>query len=112
MELVLSCMSPNVSENKTSNTYQETTLTNFHSIKCLSRMCMLLGYLLQVAVSNLLGKHPLLQKNLECNITFPSIEITGRKPCSIREHIIGIVMVSECDFDNVTCVWSCNMYAL
>ena len=39
---------------------------------------------------------------LEYNITAPSIEKTGRKPCSIREHIIGIVMVSECDFDNVT----------
>ena len=21
-------------------------------------------------------------------------------------------MASECDFDNVTCVWSCNVYAL
>ena len=50
--------------------------------------------------------------NLEYNITFPSIEKTGRKPCFIREHIIGIVMVSERDFDNVTCVWSCNVYAL
>ena len=41
---------------------------------------------------------------LERNITFPSIEKTGRKPCSVREHIEGVVMVSECDFDNVTCV--------
>ena len=49
---------------------------------------------------------------LEYNITFPSIEKTGRKPCSIREHIIGIVIVWERDFDNVTCVWSCNVYAL
>ena len=49
---------------------------------------------------------------LEYNITFLSIEKTGRKPCSIREHIIGIVMVSELDFDNVTCVWSYNVYAL
>ena len=49
---------------------------------------------------------------LEYNIIFPSIEKTGRKPCSIREHIIGIVMVSKRDFDNVTCVWSCNVYAL
>ena len=50
--------------------------------------------------------------NLEYNITFLSIEKTGRKPCSIREHIIGIVIVSERDFDNVTCVWSYNVYAL
>ena len=49
---------------------------------------------------------------LEYNITFFSIEKTGRKPCSIREHIIGIVMVSERDFDNETCVWSYNVYAL
>ena len=49
---------------------------------------------------------------LEYNITFFSIEKTGRKPCSIREHIIGIVMVSERDFDNLTCVWSYNVYAL
>ena len=49
---------------------------------------------------------------LEYNITFPSIEKTGIKPCSIREHIIDIVMVSERDFDNVTCVWSFNVYAL
>ena len=53
-----------------------------------------------------------LQTRLEHNITFPSIEKTGRKPCSIGEHIIGIVMVSERDFDNVTCVWSGNVYAL
>ena len=38
---------------------------------------------------------------LDHRITFLSIEKTGRKPCSIREHIIGIVMVSERDFDNV-----------
>ena len=49
---------------------------------------------------------------LEYNITFPSIEKTGRKPCSIREHIIGIVMVSERDSNNVTFVWSCDVYAL
>ena len=35
------------------------------------------------------------QRTLEYNIIFLSIEKTGRKPCSIREHIIGIVMVSE-----------------
>ena len=56
---------------------------------------------------------PLVYKcNLEYNITFPSIKKTGRKPCSIREHIIGIVVVSKRDFGNVTCVWSCNVYAL
>ena len=49
---------------------------------------------------------------LEYNITFLSIEKTGRKPCSIRKHIIGIVMVSERDLDNVICVWSYNVYAL
>ena len=49
---------------------------------------------------------------LEYNITFLSNEKTGRKPCSIREHIIGIVMVLERDFDNVTCVWSYSVYAL
>ena len=48
----------------------------------------------------------------EYNITFLFIEKTGRKPYSIREHIIGIVMVSERDFDNVTCQWSYNVYAL
>ena len=48
--------------------------------------------------------------NLEYNIPFLSIEKTGRKPCSSREHIIGIVIVSERDFDNVTCVWSYNVY--
>ena len=54
------------------------------------------------------------QQFLEYNITFPSVEktSTGRKPCTIREHIIGIVIVSELDFDNVTCLWSCNVYAL
>ena len=50
--------------------------------------------------------------SLEYNTTFHSIEKTGRKLCSIREHIIGIVMVSERGFDNVTCVWSCNVYTL
>ena len=44
------------------------------------------------------------KKLLEYNITFLSIEKTERKPCSIRERIIGIVMVSERDFDNVTCL--------
>ena len=52
------------------------------------------------------------QSTLEYNITFLSIEKTGRKPYSIREHIIGIVMVSERDFDNVTGVWSYNVHAL
>ena len=45
-------------------------------------------------------------------VLFLSIEKTGRKPCSIRRHIIGIVMVSKRDLDNVTCVWSYNVYAL
>ena len=49
---------------------------------------------------------------LEYDIIFPTIEKTGRKPCCVREQIIGIVMASERDFDNVTCVWSCNLYAL
>ena len=49
---------------------------------------------------------------LEYNIIFPSMGKTGRAPCSIKEHIIGIVMVSERDFDIVTCVWSCDVYAL
>ena len=40
---------------------------------------------------------------LEYNITFSSIEKTGKKPCSVRAHI-GIVMVSERDFDNLTSV--------
>ena len=26
-----------------------------------------------------------------------------------REQIIGIAMVSKCDFDNVTCDWSCSI---
>ena len=52
------------------------------------------------------------KNSLKYNIAFLSIEKTGRKPCSIREHIISIVMVSERDFDNVTCVWSCNVYAV
>ena len=43
---------------------------------------------------------------------FSAIEKTGRKPYCIREQIIGIVMASERDFDNVTCVWCCNLYAL
>ena len=28
-----------------------------------------------------------------------------RKPCCIRVQILGITMVSEHDFNNVTCVW-------
>ena len=52
------------------------------------------------------------QHSLEYNITFLSIEKTGRKPCSVREYIIGTAMVSERDFDNVICVWSYNVYAL
>ena len=47
---------------------------------------------------------------LEYNI--PTTEKTGRKPCCIREQIIGIVMASERDFDNVTCVRSCNLHVL
>ena len=46
---------------------------------------------------------------LEYNIIFPAIEKTERKSCCIREQIIDIVMVSERDFDNVTCVLSCNV---
>ena len=49
---------------------------------------------------------------LEYNTIFPTLEKTRRKPCPIREQIIGIVMVSERDFDNVTCLWSCSSYAL
>ena len=30
----------------------------------------------------------------------------------ISDQIIGTAMVSERDFDNVTCVWSSNVYAL
>ena len=45
-------------------------------------------------------------------LNIPTIEKTERKPCSIREQIIGIVMVSKRDFDNMTYSWSCNMYAL
>ena len=40
--------------------------------------------------------------NVNVNITLLSIERTGRKPCSIREKVIGIVMVSERKFDNLT----------
>ena len=40
---------------------------------------------------------------LEYNFDFPTNEKTGRKPCSIREQIIGIAVVSKRDFDNVTC---------
>ena len=46
-----------------------------------------------------------MQINLEYNIILPTIE-TRRMSCCIREQIIGIVMASERDFDNVTCVWS------
>ena len=38
---------------------------------------------------------------LEYNMIFITIQKTGRKPCCIREQIIGIAMA---DFDNVTCV--------
>ena len=48
----------------------------------------------------------------EYNIIFPTVEKTGRKPCSIREQIIGIAMVSKRDFDNVTYDLSCNIYSL
>ena len=48
----------------------------------------------------------------EYNIIFPTIEKTGRNPCSVREQIIGIAVVSKRDFDNVTCDWSCGSYAL
>ena len=43
---------------------------------------------------------------------FPTIEKTEGKPCSIREQIIGMAMVSKHDFDNMTYDWSCNIYAL
>ena len=43
-------------------------------------------------------------------VTLTLMEV--RKSCCIREKIIGIVMASERDFDNVTCVWSFNLYAL
>ena len=49
---------------------------------------------------------------LEYNIIFPPLKKTERKPCCIREQIIGIVMASERDLDNVTCVWSLNLYVL
>ena len=49
---------------------------------------------------------------LEYNIIFPTIEKTGQKTCYIREQIIGIAMVSESDFDNMTGVWSCGVYTL
>ena len=49
---------------------------------------------------------------LEYNTTFPTIEKTERKPCSIRKQMIDIVMVSKRDFDNVTYDWGCNSYAL
>ena len=52
------------------------------------------------------------QLKLEYNIILPTIERTGRKPCCIIEQIIGIVMASGRDFNNVTCVLSCNLYAL
>ena len=42
---------------------------------------------------------------------FPTIEETKRNPCSVREQIIGIAMVSKRDFDNVTYDWICNIYA-
>ena len=41
----------------------------------------------------------------EYNIIFPTIEKTV-------EQIISIAMASERDFDNVSCVWTCNVYAL
>ena len=42
-----------------------------------------------------------LEEQLEYKITFLSFKKTGRKPCSIRKHIIGIVMVSERDLTDV-----------
>ena len=41
----------------------------------------------------------------EYSIIPPSIEKTGRKPCCIREQIIGIAMVLEHEFDNLICIW-------
>ena len=35
---------------------------------------------------------------------------TDRKPCSIREQVIGIVIVSKRDFDNVTGVVTSTMH--
>ena len=54
----------------------------------------------------------ILYQILECNIIFPTFQKTGRKLCRIREQIIGSAMASEGDSDNVTCVWSSNLYAL
>ena len=38
-------------------------------------------------------------------------EKTGGKLCCIGEHIIGIVMASQSDFGNMTCMWIGNWYA-
>ena len=49
---------------------------------------------------------------LEYKIILPPSKRLKKKPCSNREQIMGIAMVSERDFDNVTYDWSCNIYAL
>ena len=40
---------------------------------------------------------------VEYNIIFATGEKTGRKPCCIREQILGIANGSERDFGNFTC---------
>ena len=55
--------------------------------------------LTQVNTSSHLGQSYHVDRN---NITFLFSE------WRIREQTIGIVMASELDFDNVTCVWSCT----
>ena len=37
-------------------------------------------------------------------IIFPTTGKTERKPCSVRVRIMDLRMVSERDFDNMTCV--------
>ena len=43
---------------------------------------------------------------LEYNIILLTVEKTERKSCCTEEQIMGIAMVSESDFDNVTCDWN------
>ena len=49
---------------------------------------------------------PQISVQKEYYINFPTTENAGGKPCYTRVQIIGIAMVSEREFDNVTCVWS------
>ena len=48
---------------------------------------------------------------LEYNIIFLTMKNNGRKPCCMREHIIGVAMVSERDFYNLT-FSTCRMYGV